>query len=257
MAINHILHPFNPSMVPISELISLLRTLHGGTNPLTGEINAPASCLREADVGAGIDYLIRQLEERETAAATISEAEITACCESLRELGYTPTMNQVAKVFIGSRSIADPRLRAVPSYKKYRGLLTRRAIRDLLGRYEELIQGPRQLRASRDEAWRTVDFFDAGDFDKLSESKATELYREVEQLGLRKVTENLPDYMARARTHVPRAFEPWTREEKALLIEAMCYTNDSEKLAGIFGRSKSAIRQEGKRLIWNSQQQVA
>ena len=120
-----------------------------------------------------------------------------------------------------------------------------------------MIQGPRQLRASRDEAWRTVDFFDAGDFDKLSDSKATELYREVEQLGLRKVTENLPDYMARARTHVPRAFEPWTREEKALLIEAMCYTNDCEKLAGIFGRSKSAIRQEGKRLIWNSQQRVA
>ena len=143
-------------------------------------------------MSAGIDHLIRKLAERETAAATISEAEITACCESLRELGYTPTVNQVAKVFIGSRSIADPRLRAVPSYRKYRGLLTRRAIRDLLGRFEELIRGPRQLRASRDEAWRTVDFFDAGDFDKLSDSKATELYREVEQLGLRKVTENLP-----------------------------------------------------------------
>ena len=257
MAINHILHSFTSPIVTTSELTSLLRTLHDGTNPLTGEMRASGSCLLEDDVQNGLSYLIRKLDERQTAAATISEAEIATCCSDLRELGYVPTMNQVAKVFIGSRSIVDPRLRAVPSYKKYRGVFTRRAIRDLLGRYEELIEGSRQLLASRDDGWRAVDFFDTGAFDKLSDSKATELYREVQQLGLHKVTEHLPAYMARARTQVPRAFEPWTREEKALLVEAMCYTNDSEKLASIFGRSKSAIRQEGKRLIWNSQQKVA
>ena len=79
------------------------------------------------------------------------------------------------------------------------------------------------------------------------------MYREVEALGLRKPTDRLPAYMAKARTHLPRSFEPWTREERALLIEAMCYTNDSDKLASIFGRSAAAVREEGKRLIWDSQ----
>jgi hypothetical protein len=61
--------------------------------------------------------------------------------------------------------------------------------------------------------------------------------------------------MARARQRLPRAFEPWSREERALLIEAMCYTNDSERLAPLFGRSAASLRDMGKKLIWNSRRE--
>ncbi|CAH0999047.1 hypothetical protein LEM8419_00342 [Neolewinella maritima] len=240
-----------------SELLTLLDALHNATNPLTGEAVAATSCLNDTAVRSGINQLIRTLRDEDAVATTISEAEITTSCASLRELGYAPTVSQLAKVFIGSRSIVDPRLRGLASYRKYRGVLTRRAIAELLSLHRELIEGPKPARSRQDKPWRTVDFFDTDGFDKLSEAKATELYREVEALGLRKVTAKLPDYMVRARTHLPRSFEPWTQEERALLIEAMCYTNDGEKLASVFGRSESAIRQEGKRLIWNSQQRVA
>jgi hypothetical protein len=62
--------------------------------------------------------------------------------------------------------------------------------------------------------------------------------------------------MAVARQTYPRSFEPWVREEQALLIEAMCYTNNVEKLAAMFGRSIKSIEATGQKLIWDSQQQA-
>ena len=242
----------------LTDLTTLLDALTQRTNPVTGELAAADSCLQQDDVQQDIVALINRLRDRQTAAATLTESEITELCAELRALEYSPTVAQVARVLTGSRSIADPRLRSLKGYRRYRGVFTRRVLTDLLKQYRELIEGPSAPPAVRAEKpWRQVDFFDTEAFDKLTDDKATELYREVEALGLRKATDRLPDYMARARTHLPRAFEPWTREERALLIEAMCYTNDAEKLASIFGRSKSAVRQEGKRLIWNSQQRAA
>ena len=246
----------------LADLTTLLETLEQDTNPLTGEVAAAGSCLRRPDVRQDIRSLLHRLRDRQTAATTITETEIAEVCAELRALDYSPTVAQVARVLTGSRSIADPRLRGLKGYRRYRGVFTRRVLTDLLKQYRELIEGVKTTPAPKaprvaDKPWRQVDFFDTDAFDKLTDDKATELYREVEALGLRKSTDRLPDYMARAREHLPRAFEPWTREERALLIEAMCYTNDSEKLASIFGRSKSAVRQEGKRLIWNSQQQAA
>ncbi|MBB4080145.1 hypothetical protein GGR28_002775 [Lewinella aquimaris] len=205
-----------------------------------------------------LDGFIRSLANRDAPTQPIPEAEVLALCSALRELEYKPTVTQVAKVLIGSRSIADPRLRGLPGYRKYRGTFSRKAIRELLLGYKSVIEGPDdkstpQIKQSVNEPWRAIDFFTTAAFDKLSDEKATELYREVIGLGLRKSSDQLPEFMARARKNLPRAFEPWTREERALLIEAMCYTNDGEKLASIFGRSPAAVRREGQRLIYNSQ----
>ena len=257
MAINHIVSPQNARTVTVTELTDLLSTLQQGTNPLTGEVPTE-SCLHATDVQTGLDNLIRSLRDRQAVAEAITEEDIRSLCTALRELDYQPTVAQLARVFTGSRSIADPRLRGLKGYKQYRGVFSRRVVTNLLRRHTELIEGPKPVPVVRgEEPWRTVDFFDTDAFDNLEEEKATELYREVTRLGVQKPTERLPLFMARARKHQPRAFEPWTREERALLIEAMCYTNDGEKLASIFGRSTSAVRQEGKRLIWNSQQKVA
>ncbi|MEL7159935.1 MAG: hypothetical protein AAFN92_04195, partial [Bacteroidota bacterium] len=119
---------------------------------------------------------------------------------------------------------------------------------------EQLRNKTSSPRKTVSEPWREVPFFREATFDKLDDDKAAELSRAVTALGLRKTTDRLPEYMARARKHLPRAFEPWTREEQALLIEAMCYTNDADKLAGIFGRSAGSLTKMGQRLIYDSQQ---
>ncbi len=239
-----------------TEFLSLLRQLRKGVNPLTGEAGAPNSCLLDPGIQEKLELLERRVAKRQP-ESSLTEAEIIALSSALRELGYQPTPEQLARVLIGSRSITDSRLRGLPAYRRYRGVLPRRVIHERLRECAHLLSGTAVPAAApalkKERPWRELDFFTSGAFDKLSEEKATELYREVEVLGLRKPTDRLPAYMAKARTHLPRSFEPWTRDERALLIEAMCYTNDSDKLASLFGRSAAAVREEGKRLIWDSQ----
>ena len=71
---------------------------------------------------------------------------------------------------------------------------------------------------------------------------------------LRRKADRLPEYIARARVNHPRSFEPWTKEEQALLVEAMCFTNNQEKLADIFGRTATSIVLAGQQLIYESEQ---
>ena len=253
----------NPPTVNLTELTALVRALQHRTNPLSGEIVADDSCLARPRVQGQLDVLMAELAAMAApdAGAPVNAMEVGHLCEQLRGLGYQPTPEQLEKVFLGSRSIADPRLRGLADYRRYRSVLTRPELRAKLAVHGELIAShrdeaapPPPTRAKVSKPWRGVDFFTTEVFDKLSEEKATELYREVTALGLRKSNDRLPAYMAKARINLPRAFEPWSREERALLIEAMCYTNAGEKLASIFGRSVKSVTEEGQRLIYGSQQ---
>jgi len=162
-------------------------------------------------------------------------------------------------VFIGSRSIVDRNLKALSSYNRYRGIYTRTAIHTHLMKFNDrhpdvLPENIDRKARTVDRPWREVDFFRTAPFDKLDETKETELRQAVTALGLRKPDNQLPEYMAIARRNYPRSYEPWVRDEQALLIEAMCYTNDAAKLASVFARSARSIEETGQRLIWDSQQ---
>lgn len=242
----HILSFFQSFTVTDSILLSLLRDFRSANGPDEGPILT------------AIDGLIDAVVCREP-PTKITEREVSTLCASLRELGYGPTTTQLVKVLRGSRSIADDRLRGLPEYRRYRGVMTAAELATALRPFEQLITGNTlkaklKTTAKAAKPWRDIDFFTTEAFDKLTEGKAADLFREVQALGVRKPTDRLPAYMARARRNLPRSFEPWTRAERALLIEAMCYTNDGGKLASIFGRSDSAVREEGKRLIWDSKQ---
>ncbi|THH39645.1 hypothetical protein [Neolewinella litorea] len=240
-----------------TELTSYLHALYSGFDPATNRPAGRGSCLADPDVHRGLGHLLRGLADRDTAATAITQPEIDSLTSDLRAMGYEPTATQVAKILIGSASIIDPRLRCLPAFRKYRGVFPRRAIVAALRPYLENSHVEDTFAEPAPDDWEREEFFDTGHFDKLSNEKAEELREEIGQLGLKKATEKLPAYMQRARQRLPRSFEPWTREERGLLIEAMCYTNDSERLAGLFGRSASAIRREGKRLIWQSRQKAA
>lgn len=203
---------------------------------------------------ANIQQLIAELEGSTQVHPDggITQEEVDRLHRELIELDYKPSPEQMARVLTGSRSIADARLRGLAAYARYRGKLSRREVKERLSELRLPEAEAAGKRPADDEGWKGVDFFDTGAFDKLSDDKAEELKGEVNVLGFRKATERLPEYMRKARKRLPRAFEPWTREERALLVEAMCYTNDGERLAAIFGRSEAAVKREGKRLIWKS-----
>jgi len=253
--------PNNLSEMTTQSFLEILDALCNDVDPRTGEhFERSASCLGDAEVRSTLIKLTKHLLKPPTVAdaVNIPDSVITTACNDLRTLGYEPSIMQLAKVFIGSRSIVDRNLKGLPAYNRFRGIYTRQRIYQHLTEYQKRF--PTQLRVTpasnkrtADEPWREIPFFDTDGFDKLADTKATELYRAVIGLGLRKANDRLPEYMAKARINVPRAFEPWTREEQALLIEAMCYTNDAAKLADIFGRSASSLIRMGKRLIYESQ----
>ena len=223
-----------------TELIHLFRDLHRGVDPFRGSSDTAEDCLREPDVRQVIETALTRLSECESASDLISASEISTLRQDLEALGYPATVPQMARVLTGSRTLADPRLRGLPAYRRYRGVLSRRAIE------AALTAGGENAVAGED------DFFATATFSHLTEAKTEALRNEVAGLGLSRQSDRLPEYMRRARQRYPRAFEPWSREERALLIEGMCYTNDADRLAAIFGRSASSVRREGQILIRKS-----
>ncbi|MEM6771279.1 MAG: hypothetical protein AAF597_11915 [Bacteroidota bacterium] len=242
--------------------IELLESVRNGVDPRNGiTFSKRDSFLKDAAISRALNRLIRTLiVEPEVIEVDIPDAVITEACQELRALGYQPSVMQLAKVFIGSRSIVDRNLKALTSYNRYRGIYKRQLIHaHLMAFYRRkptiLQEFPDREVKTVHEPWKEVDFFRTEVFDKLEDAKETELRQAVAALGLRKDESKLPAYMAEARTRYPRSFEPWVREEQSLLIEAMCYTNQAERLAAIFGRSANSIERTGQRLIWESQEQ--
>lgn len=242
-------------------LIDLLEAIRNGVDPRTGEaFNKRESCLKDPAIGRALNRLIRTIVvEPDTIEIDISDAIIKEACQELRALGYQPCVMQVAKIFIGSRSIVDRNLKALSSYNRYRGIYKRQVIHSHLMDFHRrepqvLSEFPNREAKTVHEPWKEVDFFRTEAFDKLNAPKETELRQAVAALGLRKDDKHLPEYMATARARFPRSYEPWGRAEQSLLIEAMCYTNDAGRLAAIFGRSANSIERSGQRLIWESQE---
>jgi len=207
-------------------LLDMLDALRNCTDPRTGEtFRKSESCLGEPPVRRALNRLIKTLAAPpDPSSIDIPDQLITETCAALRELGYAPCVSQLAKVFIGSRSIADHSLKGLVAYNRYRGVYTRDLIHThLMGfhrRFPEILpEQPKQNKRTADEPWKEIDFFRATTFDKMDKPKEEELKQAVIALGLRKQTSRLPAYMLTARETFPRAFEPWVRDEQALLIE--------------------------------------
>ena len=147
------------------EFLSLLRQLRRAVNPLTGMPGSRDSCLHDPTIQEHLSQLERRLT-REQPEDALTETEIVSLSRSLRDLGYQPTPTQLANVLIGSRSVVDPRLRALPAFRKYRGVLTRRVIRERLVDREPLVTGisapPATASVPKKRPWRDLDFFTSG-----------------------------------------------------------------------------------------------
>lgn len=107
-------------------------------------------------------------------------------------------------------------------------------------------------KKEKNEPWRVVDFFKKERFNTLSEEAINNLKQQINQLGIVK-KENLSDYIRRARLNYPRSHEAWSDREKALLWEALKFTNDLELLSKCFQRGMGAIESCGQHLIYENQ----
>lgn len=242
-------------------LSGMLNDLRNGVDPLTRKtFRKSESCLGEPSVRRALNSFIKALAAPpDLASVDIPDKLVAETCAALRDLGYAPCVSQLSKIFIGSRSIADHSLKGLLAYNRYRGVYTRDLIyTHLMGfhrRFPEVLpEQPQQNKRTADEPWKEIDFFRTAVFDKMEAAKEAELQQAVVGLGLRKEANRIPEYMRAARERFPRAFEPWVRDEQALLIEAMCYCNDLARLAGIFGRSARSLENMGQRLIFESKQ---
>ena len=249
-------------------LLHVLDRLDAGFDPTTQRpFDQETSCLSQPAVTAALTRLrgaLQHISDHE--GAELPDSVLRETTEELISLGYRPTVEQIGKVLRASRSIADPTLKAVSGYGRYRNRLSKRfllsTVKAFTERHPELFARPsragqpatvKKARVKKDGADHQQNpFFRENHFDKLSDEKAAELKLEIQKLGLARPTDKLPEFKKRARVNYPRAYEPWSRPEQALLIEAMCYTNDAEKIAGLFGRTAKSITETGLKLIHQS-----
>lgn len=252
-------------------LIHWLDALDNNTNPHTGECFSTNSCLQQTSIKSGIVQLrIATQAFIKQGQPEVLASELESLCTVLRSLEYRPTVDQLVRILRGSRSVADLSLRALPIFGQYRHQWTKaalkRQVKSIVTSTDFGLQSSAantgsqavsQRNQKREHPWQDEPFFQEAAFNRLEASQRSDLGEQVAALGLRKVAHQLPAFMQNARTNYPRAFEPWTDAERALLIEAMCYTNQAEVIAELFGRSSNSIRSEGKRLIYVSRQQRA
>jgi hypothetical protein len=106
-------------------------------------------------------------------------------------------------------------------------------------------------KKQKDEKYKEIDYFKTEKFNTLTEAAIQKLKVRIETLGIQK-TENLSENILKARILYPRAYEPWSSEEKELLTKVIEYTNDLEILSECFQRGKGSIETFGQKIIYES-----
>lgn len=246
----------------VESTLTYLAALEANLHPETGAaLPAASPFVKDASVRSSLSELRLALSAHRPLAeeGRLNDQTLRSICAEMLAAGFdrlTPT--QIVHVCRGSKRVVAPELLALPCFGRYRHEYARTELMGLVKAFAKAHPDALEKSASKPdttEAWKQEPFFDEDAFDQLDETKFKQLSAEVAELGLRRSGQKLPAFIAKIRERYPRSFEPWTRAERALLLEAMCYTNQSERLATLFGRSIDAVEREGKQLIHHSRQQ--
>lgn len=245
----------------LQSTLSYLDALYRNVDPVTGNTLTTDSVFTSDSVRYALANLQSALQQaaRDTETISLTDDALQALCENLQELEYDITPTLLVHICRGSRRVVDSQLRGMAAFGRYRGLYSKaaisRLIQDFSGRHPEYFIATSLVKKQpKKMPWKKERFFDENAFDKLESQQAEALKQEVNALPFSRPDESLPAFKLAARKNYPRAYEPWTKNERALLLEAMCYTNQLVKLAPVFGRSENSIKLEGQRLIWKSRQ---
>lgn len=251
----------------LQRTLNFIDALYQNVDPVTGETLPPDSVFATDRVRYALTNLRSLLRENsggKEAAQKISLTDevLKTLCADLRADGFSLSADQLTHILRGSRRVIDPLLRSLPVFGKYRGEYTKPQLKKYCENYLQRHAGTgdsvKISKPSRKpKPWKDEPFFKANPFDQLGEEEYARLSSDIENLGLKRSGDNVPEFITNIRKRLPRSYEPWTTEERALLLEAMCYTNDGEKLGRLFGRGTKSVTEEGKRLIYLSKQEHA
>jgi hypothetical protein len=248
----------------VETTLNYLTALEANLHPETGiALPATSPFAKDDAVRTSLSQLRLALAAHAAAKdrAVLSDEALLSICREILATGFdrlTPT--QIIHICRGSKRVVNPELHALPFFGRYRHEFSRTELAECVKTFAKA--HPSALKKTEPDtaeadAWKQETFFDQATFDQLDEEKFKALADEVAALGLRRSGEKLPDFIAKIRNRYARSFEPWTKAERALLLEAMCYTNRADRLAELLGRSTDAVVREGKQLIYNSRKQHA
>lgn len=108
-------------------------------------------------------------------------------------------------------------------------------------------------RKLKDDRYKEIGYFRQEKFNRLNDEAISRLKERINDIQLQK-TDNLSESIVQARVLYPRAYEPWSDEEKELFTKAIEYTNDLEILSVCFQRGKGSLETYGQKIIFETQQ---
>lgn len=238
--------------MPLQTTLNLLDALYQNTDPISGEKLPNNSIFQHSSVRYAVANLRSTLRNAHNEMKTekVTPELLASLTQILAELGYPKNATQMLHICRGSRRVVDPKLRSLAIFGRFRGQYSKVELKKQIDTFLAQ-EGSSKIT---EHPWEAEPFFSETPFDRLNASNALKLQQEIWELGLRKPTEKLPAFQGKARQRYPRAYEPWTKAEKALLLEGMCYTNQLQVLSPIFGRGEQSLKKVGQRLIWESRQ---
>jgi len=235
--------------------IEILEALASGFSPLSGEMLTDESILNDREVIRALQQAIDLLQTENviTKDVQIIEEDINEAIRLFKQYKKGPTSYNLVGLFLASRQFKDDRLLLHSLYGKYKGQFTKGQLLDFFDEY--LFAKGIVTKNTRDEPYRTVDYFQKEKFNKLSEAAINQLKQKIQELGILK-TEDLSEHIVRARTEHSRAYEAWSDSEKELLAKAIHYTNDLDLLSECFLRGKNSIESVGQKIIFDAEQKL-
>lgn len=234
----------------ITKTIAILEALVSGCSPATGEILKNESVLNERDVIRALQIAIDQLKLKEDSSqnyadVNIDEEDINTAISLFEEQDMSPTYSRLAGFFSAARSFRNDLITSHKLYGKYRDAYQRGQLLDFFTAHlsdNDFLKHGKKIR--KRELWKDIDFFQKETFNNLSEEAIHQLKEKINKLGITK-TENLSDYIQKARINYPRSHESWTDMEEGLLWEALQETNDLDLLSTVFKEARMPLRGVG------------
>lgn len=238
----------------INKRIEILETLASGFSPETGEMIGHDSVLNEREVIRALQIAIDNLKKESDdtdSNVNIEKQDIDHVIQLFNKEGELVTANKFLGFFLGIRKFKNDVIIRDQYYGKYHNCYKKGELFDFFTQY--LNENPLVKKESKNiNTYREIDFFRKLNFCNLSDKAIEQLRQKVKALELQK-TENLSTLVKIAREKHPRAYEPWSEDEKRLLRKAMKYTNNLKLLSSCFQRGVGSIESCGQRLLYGAQ----
>lgn len=173
----------------------------------------------------------------------IPSIELDEVITLFKENDKMPSATRLSKFFLATKPFKRISLSSSIFYGKYQNQFDEE---ELTKEIEKFLITNNINKKSR--PWDTITFFDEPPFNKHTYQTVEAIKAVIDTIELTKT--ELPDNIIQARKTHPRAYENWSKEESELLLNSFSKTNDLILLSKWFQRGQRAIKDQGKKLLY-------